>query len=38
MAVFRTAFERWIDGTDSVDFPELIREALEELTALTTSR
>jgi AcrR family transcriptional regulator len=38
LAVFRTAFERWIDGTDSVDFPELIREALEELTALTTSR
>ena len=38
LAVFRTAFERWIDGTDGVDFPQLIRESLEELTALTTSR
>jgi AcrR family transcriptional regulator len=38
MAVFRTAFERWIDGTDGPDFPQLIRESLDELTALTTSR
>jgi AcrR family transcriptional regulator len=38
MAVFRTAFERWIDATDGRDFPQLIHEALEELTALTTGR
>jgi AcrR family transcriptional regulator len=38
MAVFRTAFERWIDQADGRDFPQLIRDSLEELTALTTGR
>ena len=36
MAVFRTAFERWIDQTGG-DLPQLVRESLEELTALTAS-
>ncbi|MGZ6594646.1 MAG: acyl-CoA-like ligand-binding transcription factor [Solirubrobacteraceae bacterium] len=34
MAVFRTAFERWINQTGS-DFPQLVRESLDELAALT---
>ena len=38
MAVFRSAFERWIEQTDGRDFPQLIRDSLEELTALTTGR
>lgn len=38
LAVFRTAFERWIDAPDGRDFPQLIRDSLEELTALTTGR
>jgi hypothetical protein len=35
MAVFRIAFERWIDDTNDRDLPELIRETLEELQALS---
>jgi hypothetical protein len=35
MAVFRTAFERWIDQTGGGDFPQLVRDSLAELTALT---
>jgi AcrR family transcriptional regulator len=35
MAVFRIAFERWIDDTDDRDLPELIRETLGELEALS---
>jgi AcrR family transcriptional regulator len=38
MAVFRTAFERWIDQAGGRDFPQLVRDSLEELTALTTGR
>jgi AcrR family transcriptional regulator len=37
MAVFRSAFERWIEGTDGRDFPQLIAVSLQELTALTTA-
>jgi hypothetical protein len=36
-AVFRTAFERWIDETNQHDFPELVRESLDELRALTAA-
>jgi AcrR family transcriptional regulator len=35
IAVFRVAFERWIDETNQTDFPRLIRESLDELKALT---
>jgi AcrR family transcriptional regulator len=35
LAVFKTAFERWIDQPDGGDLPQLIRESLEELIALT---
>ena len=35
MAVFRIAFERWIDDTDDRDLPELVRETLGELEALS---
>lgn len=35
MAVFRIASERWIDDTNDRDLPELIRETLEELEALS---
>jgi AcrR family transcriptional regulator len=38
MAVFKTAFERWIDQPGDRDFPQLIRDSLDELTALTTGR
>jgi AcrR family transcriptional regulator len=38
LAVFRSAFERWIGGTDGRDFPQIVRESLDELTALTARR
>jgi AcrR family transcriptional regulator len=38
MAVFKTAFERWIDQPGDRDFPQLIRDSLDQLTALTTGR
>jgi AcrR family transcriptional regulator len=35
IAVFRIAFERWIDETNQRKFPDLIHEALDELKAVT---
>jgi AcrR family transcriptional regulator len=35
MAVFRIAFEQWIDDTSDRDLPEFIRETLDELEALS---
>jgi AcrR family transcriptional regulator len=35
MAVFRIAFERWIDDANERDLPELIRESLAQLHAVT---
>jgi hypothetical protein len=35
IAVFRTAFERWIGATDESDFPQLVRESRDQLKALT---
>jgi AcrR family transcriptional regulator len=35
IAVFKIAFERWIEATNKRDFPSLIRESLDELKALT---
>jgi AcrR family transcriptional regulator len=37
IAVFRTAFERWIDATDEQDFPQLVRESHDQLRALTAA-
>jgi AcrR family transcriptional regulator len=37
IAVFRTAFERWIDETNDRDFPQLVRESLDQLKALTAA-
>ncbi len=34
-AVFRIAFERWIDDSNERELPELIRESLDQLHALT---
>ena len=34
-AVFRIAVERWVEETNQQDLPELIRESLDELKALT---
>jgi AcrR family transcriptional regulator len=34
-AIFRSAFERWIDEKSQRDLPELIRESVDELSALT---
>jgi AcrR family transcriptional regulator len=35
MAVFRVAFERWIDERNDRDLSELVRESMDELQALT---
>jgi|GEM_PF-6841866 AcrR family transcriptional regulator len=35
IAVFKVAFERWINETNQQDFPQLIRETLDELKAVT---
>jgi AcrR family transcriptional regulator len=35
IAVFRIAFERWISNPDERDFPQLVRESLDELKAVT---
>jgi AcrR family transcriptional regulator len=35
IAVFRIAFERWIDETDGQDLPGLMRESLDELRVVT---
>jgi hypothetical protein len=38
MAVFRIAFERWVEETDPRDLSQLIRESLDELKAVTAGR
>jgi AcrR family transcriptional regulator len=38
MAVFKTAFERWIDEAGDSDFPQLIRESLDQLKAVSAGR
>jgi hypothetical protein len=35
IAVFKIAFERWVNETDPADLPQLIRESLNELKAVT---
>jgi AcrR family transcriptional regulator len=37
IAVFRTAFARWIDETNRHDFPRLVRESLDQLKVLTAA-
>lgn len=37
IAVLRVAFERWADETTQQDLPEIIRESLDELRALTAA-
>jgi AcrR family transcriptional regulator len=37
IAVFRTAFERWVAATDGRELPELIRESLDALQAVTAA-
>ena len=38
IAVFRIAFERWINETRQPDLPQLIRESLDELKAVTAGK
>jgi AcrR family transcriptional regulator len=38
VAIFRNAFERWVAATEERDLPELIRESLESLQAVTAGR
>jgi AcrR family transcriptional regulator len=38
IAVFKIAFERWVDETNQRDLPHLIRESLDELKAVTAGR
>jgi hypothetical protein len=35
IAVFRTAFDGWVDGAEDRDFPGVLRESLGQLKALT---
>jgi AcrR family transcriptional regulator len=37
IAVFRSAFQNWIDASNRQDFPQLIRESLDELRAVTAA-
>jgi AcrR family transcriptional regulator len=37
IAVFKISFERWVNQTDQQDLPQLIRESLLELKAITAS-
>ena len=36
IAVFRIAFDRWISGANGQEFPQLIRESLDQLKTVTT--
>jgi AcrR family transcriptional regulator len=38
IAVFRVAFQRWVDESNQRDLPQLIRESLDELKAVTAGR
>jgi AcrR family transcriptional regulator len=38
IAVFKIAFERWVDGSNQRDLPQLIRESFHELKAVTAGR
>lgn len=38
IAVFRIAFERWVNGASHSDLPRLIRESLDELKAVTAGK
>ena len=38
IAVFKIAFERWVAESSQRDFPQLIRESLDELRAVTAGR
>jgi AcrR family transcriptional regulator len=38
IAVFRIAFERWIDDTNQQDLPQVLRESLDELKAVTAGQ
>ncbi len=38
IAVFKVAFERWVDETNQPDLPDLIRESLDELKAVTAGK
>jgi AcrR family transcriptional regulator len=38
IAVFKVAFVRWVDEIDQQDLPRLIRESLDELSAVTAGR
>src|SRR5450755_2583123 len=38
IAVFRIAFERWINETSQADLPQLIRESLDELKAVAAGK
>jgi AcrR family transcriptional regulator len=38
IAVFKVAFERWVDESSQRDLPQLIRESLDELKAVTAGK
>jgi AcrR family transcriptional regulator len=38
IAVFKIAFERWINDTSQPDLPQLVRESLDELKAVTAGK
>lgn len=38
LAVFKVAFERWVEDPDRQDLPQLIRKSLDELQVITAGR
>jgi hypothetical protein len=38
IAVFKVAFERWVDESNEQELPRLIRDSLDELKAVTAGR
>jgi hypothetical protein len=38
IGVFKVSFQRWVDDANQRTFPELIRDSLDELTALSEGR
>jgi hypothetical protein len=37
IAIFKIAFERWVDETNELDLPALVRDSLVELSAMTSA-
>ncbi len=38
IAVFKIAFERWVNETGPADLPQIVRDSLDELRAVTAGK